>query len=88
VNPRRLKRVAFNSRLKAIKLAARREAMLLAANKRAERDAQAIASWKSPTAKLLDSASDGLLKSLPEMNQTVDEMKSFLPSQPGRRLDQ
>jgi hypothetical protein len=76
------KHAPSNSRLKAIKLAARREAMLLAANKQAERDAQAIASWKSPTAKLLDSASDGLLKSLPEMNQTVDEMKSFLPSRP------
>jgi hypothetical protein len=82
VNPRRLKRVAFNSRLRVIKLAARREALLLAANKKAARDAQAIASWKSPTATLLDSLSDGLLKSLPEMNQTVDEMKSFLPSQP------
>ena len=34
-----------------------------------------------PTLSLLDSQSDELLKSLPQLNQTVDELKSFLPSQ-------
>jgi hypothetical protein len=66
----------------AIRLSTLRETSLLAANRRATHDAKAIASWKSPTATLLDSPSEGLLKSLPQMNQTVDEMKSFLPSQP------
>lgn len=65
-----------------IKLNTLREASLIAANRKAAREAEAIASWKSPTATLLDWSSDGLLKSLPQMNQTVDEMKSFLPSQP------
>ncbi len=65
-----------------IKLNTLREASLIAANRKAAREAEAIASWKSPTATLLDSTSDGLLKSLPQMNQTVNEMKSFLPSQP------
>ena len=87
VNPPRLlpKRVVSSSKSNALKLAVRREAILvalLAANKKAARDAKAITSWRSPTATLLDSPSDGLLKSLPQMNQTVDEMKSFLPSQP------
>lgn len=65
-----------------IRLNTSRDAALIAANRKAAQDAKAIASWKSPTATLLDSPSDGLLKSLPQMNQTVDEMKSFLPSQP------
>jgi hypothetical protein len=84
VNPPGLlpKRAVSNSKLKALKLAAHREAILVAANKQAARDAKAITSWKSPTATLLDSPSDDLLKSLPQMNQTVNEMKSFLPSQP------
>jgi uncharacterized protein YfaS (alpha-2-macroglobulin family) len=72
----------FKRKSPAIRLSTLREASLLAANRKAAQDAKAIASWKSPTATLLDSPSDGLLKSLPQMNQTVDEMKSFLPSQP------
>jgi hypothetical protein len=67
---------------RALKLAARREALLAAANRQATHEAQAIASWQSPTATLLDSPSDELLKSLPQLNQTVDELKSFLPNQP------
>jgi hypothetical protein len=79
---RGLVRPAINHRSPVIRLSALREASLLTANQKAAHDAKAIASWKSPTAILLDSSSDGLLKSLPQMNQTVDEMKSFLPSQP------
>jgi hypothetical protein len=71
-----------SERSRALKLAARRQAVLIAANKKAARDAKAIESWQSPTAKLLNSSSDGLLKSLPQLNQTVEELKSFLPSQP------
>jgi hypothetical protein len=76
------RRVASSSKSNAIKLAARREALLVAANRKATHEAKAIASWKSPTATLLDSSSGELLKSLPQLNQTVDELKSFLPSQP------
>jgi hypothetical protein len=65
-----------------VKLRPRSEDPMVAANRKAMRDAKAIAGWKSPTSTLLDSPSEGLLKSLPQMNQTVDEMKSFLPSQP------
>ena len=72
----------YSVRSRALKLAARRQAVLVAANKRALRDAKAIESWQSPTATLLDSSSDEILKSLPQLNQTVDELKSFLPSRP------
>jgi len=57
----------------------------MAANRKAARDAKAIESWQSPTATLLDSSSDELLKSLPQLNQTVDELKSFLPVQLSRQ---
>lgn len=69
-------------KLRAPKLAARRQSLLLAANRRATHEAKAIANWQSPTATLLDSPSDELLKSLPQLNQSVDELKSFLPSNP------
>ena len=65
--------------------AARREAVLVAANQanqKAARDAKAIASWQSPTATLMESSSDEMLKSLPQLSQSVDELKSFLPNKP------
>jgi hypothetical protein len=73
---------SFSTKSRAVTLAARREALLVAANRKATHEAKAIASWKSPTVTLLDSSSGELLKSLPQLNQTVDELKSFLPSQP------
>jgi hypothetical protein len=76
------RRIASSPKSHALKLAARREALLVAANRKATHEAQAIASWQSPTATLLDSPSDELLKSLPQLNKTVDELKSFLPNQP------
>ena len=66
---------------RALKLISRRQALLVAANRRVKPEVKTIASWQSPTARLLDSQSDELLKSLPQLNQTVDELKSFLPSQ-------
>jgi hypothetical protein len=71
-----------SSKSRALKLAARRRALLVAANRRATHEAKALASWESPTATLLDSSTDELLKSLPQLNQSVDELKSFLPSSP------
>jgi hypothetical protein len=74
--------ITFKHKSPVRKLNTLRDASLIAANRKAAQEAKAIASWKSPTATLLDSPSDGLLRSLPQMNQSVDEMKSFLPSQP------
>jgi len=76
------KSAGSNSKSRALKLAARRQALLVAADRKATHEAKAIASWESPTATLLDSPSDELLKTLPQLNQTVDELKSFLPSSP------
>ena len=74
--------IVSSPKSRALKLAARRAALLAAANRQATHEARAIASWQSPTATLLDSPSDELLKSLPQLNQAVDELKSFLPDQP------
>ena len=80
--PKRWERPRISARSRALKLAARRRALLAAANRKATQEAKALASWQSPTATLLDSSSDKLLKSLPQLSQTVDELKSFLPSSP------
>jgi len=73
------------AKARSLKLAARREASLVAANRKATREANKIASWQSPTASLLESQSDELLKSLPQLNHSVDELKLFLPSQRNSR---
>lgn len=38
-----------------------------------------IETWQSPTAGLLSSPTDGLFKSVPQLNENANEMKSFLP---------
>ncbi len=70
-----------SERSRALKLAARRQAVLAAAGKKVLRDAKAIASWQSPTVTLLVSPADELLKSLPQLNQNAEELRSFLRDQ-------
>lgn len=72
--------VAHAAKGRAAKLAAARRAMTIAANPRVAGQAKQIASWKSPTASLLSSSSDDLLKSLPRLNENAAELKSFLPN--------
>lgn len=60
--------------------ASRHNSMLAAANRKLQRDAKSIASWTSPTSALLDSPSDEIFSSLPELNQSATQLKSFLPS--------
>ena len=38
-----------------------------------------IETWQSPTAGLLSSPTDGLFKSVPQLNENANGMKSFLP---------
>ena len=70
-------RMAAKSR--AARLAAQRQT-LIAANRQAEKEAKEIASWQSPTASLLNSPSDNLFKSLPQLNENANDLKSFLPN--------
>ena len=58
--------------------AAQRQSLLIADNK-AAKEAKEIASWQSPTASLLSSSSDDLFKSVPQLNENANELKSFLP---------
>jgi len=62
------------------KAAARHQAMLVATNRKLERDAKSIANWTSPTSALLESPSDEIFSSLPELNKSATQLKSFLPS--------
>ncbi len=57
-------------------------AMLAAANRKLQKDAKSIANWTSPTSALLESPSDEIFGSLPELNQSATQLKSFLPSRP------
>jgi type VI protein secretion system component VasF len=60
---------------------AQRNAML-AANRKLQKYAKSIANWTSPTSALLESPTDEIFGSLPELNQSATELKSFLPSRP------
>jgi hypothetical protein len=57
-----------------------RIAMLAAADRKLQKDAKSISDWQSPTSALLDSPSDEIFSSLPELNQSATQLKSFLPS--------
>ena len=66
--------------LRLARLAARQRAELLAAQRAEIREVTAISSWQSPTATLLSSPNDALLNSLPQLNESVKDLKSFLPN--------
>jgi hypothetical protein len=53
------------------------EAQLLAVNQTTKETT--IDTWQSPTAALLSSPTDGLFKSVPQLNENANEMKSVLP---------
>ncbi len=64
---------------------AQRNALMLAAatrkaEKKVEAEAKQLETWQSPTASLLSSSSDSLFKSLPHLNESSTELKSFLPN--------
>jgi hypothetical protein len=52
----------------------------LAENRKLQKDAKSIANWSSPTSALLESPSNEIFSSLPELNQSATQLKSFLPS--------
>jgi len=58
---------------------ASRRAIEMAGTRKVFNDAKTIESWQSPTASLLSSPSDDLFKSLPQLNENANGMKSFLP---------
>jgi len=54
------------------------EQQLVASTKTTARETT-IETWQSPTSALLTSPTDGLFKSVPQLNENANEMKSFLP---------
>jgi len=63
---------------RARKLAAERQAQLTARDS-ATLEARAILSWQAPTTMLMQSPAEDVLTSLPQLDQSVTELKSFLP---------
>ena len=75
-----VKQVVVQIKSRVSRLAAQRQQLMFAENRKAEKAAKEIASWRSPTGSLLSSSSDDLFKSLPQLNENANEMKSFLPT--------
>ena len=69
-----------NRELLAKKLTTRHDEQLLAANRRLTKDAKTIASWQSPTTALLSSPGAEIFNSLPQLNKSASDLKSFLPA--------
>lgn len=63
------------------KVAARRHSNLNTRNP-SLREAVAISSWQSPTAMLLQSSADNVLTSLPQLDGSLTNLKTFLPNTP------
>jgi len=59
---------------------ATRHANLVAADHKITKDAKTISNWQSPTTALLTSPSDEIFSSVPELNQSATQLKSFLPA--------
>lgn len=68
------------ARPRPVGFAARRKAAILAARRAEIRNAAAISTWQSPTITLLRSPGDEVLISLPQLNGSANELRSFLPS--------
>jgi hypothetical protein len=66
------------------RLVSPRQDQEIAVNQQLTKEAKAITSWQSPTSDLLSSPSDGLFKSLPQLNENANELKSFLPNREKR----
>jgi len=56
------------------------ERTLVVSNQKLTREAKAISSWSSPTSALLTSSSNEIFTSLPQLNKSASDLKSFLPS--------
>ena len=65
---------------KPIKLALRPRTETAALNKTEISEAATISKWESPTTSLLRSPSEQVLTTVPQFNDAVKDMKSFLPS--------
>ena len=80
VSPPKPREIAVASNVDRSK--ARRHAQVIAANRKLTQEAKTISSWQSPTSALLTSPSDELFSSLPQLNESSTELKSFLPNRP------
>ena len=66
-------------RSRATRSTAQSGTLTVASSGKAVTEAKTIDTWQSPTSALLTSPSDNLFKSLPQLNENANELKSFLP---------
>jgi hypothetical protein len=64
---------------------AQSDALTVASNGKAAKETTNIDNWQSPTSALLTSQTDGLFKSLPQLNENANELKSFLPGRANQK---
>jgi len=64
-----------------VKVVARRHRELNTTNVATQEDVS-ISSWQSPTARLLQSPADNVLTSLPQLDRSLTNLKTFLPDTP------
>lgn len=76
--PEKINRPAVKNRF--TRSAPQRQAVETANNRELVNEAKALENWQSPTSQLMSSPSDGLFKSLPQLNENANELKSFLPN--------
>lgn len=72
--------IRASAKRRVIRSTTQRHAQEIAVSQQLTKEAKAIASWQSPTSDLMTSPSDGLFKSLPQLNENANELKSFLPN--------
>ena len=74
-----VKRVQRPFRSRITRSTAQSEPLSIASRGKATTGTKSIDTWQSPTAVLLTSPTDGLFKSLPQLNENANELKLFLP---------
>ncbi len=74
------KRVQVVRKPGLVRFAPRSQTAKLAARRSTTPDAIALSRWQSPTTGLLRSPGDEVLRALPQLNQTLHDMESFLPN--------
>ena len=63
-----------------VRFAPRRQTAKLATTRSTTHDVIALSRWQSPTTSLMRSPGDEMLRALPQLNQNLHEMESFLPN--------
>lgn len=82
------KKLVVNAPVKSRRTIQRRPARQRTIERAMIEDAVMLSSWQSPTEIFMESPASHVLKSLPQLDQSVRELESFLPTNEGKELNQ